>query len=56
MEDAHIAYVNTKDSVLKNDIKADSDKPLNIPSVALFGVFDGHGGSEVATYVKKNFV
>jgi serine/threonine protein phosphatase PrpC len=25
-------------------------------NVHLFGVFDGHGGSEVATYVKKNFV
>jgi serine/threonine protein phosphatase PrpC len=24
-------------------------------SVALFGVFDGHGGSEVALYVKQNF-
>jgi protein phosphatase 1G len=24
--------------------------------VACFGVFDGHGGSEVALYVKKHFI
>ena len=24
--------------------------------VSIFGVFDGHGGSEVALYVKKHFI
>lgn len=40
MEDSHIAYVK---------VAGDDD-------VYLFGVFDGHGGSEVALYVKKYFL
>jgi serine/threonine protein phosphatase PrpC len=26
------------------------------PDKAIFGVFDGHGGKEVALYVKKQFI
>lgn len=40
MEDSHIAYVK---------VGGDED-------VYVFGVFDGHGGSEVALYVKKYFL
>ena len=39
MEDSHIA-----DLTLGND-----------PKLNVFGVFDGHGGKEVAVYVKKHF-
>lgn len=39
MEDAHIHY---------SDIDGDQD-------TALFGVFDGHGGKEVAVYVSRHF-
>ncbi len=29
----------------------------NLPNdVSVFGVFDGHGGAEVALYVKKHFI
>lgn len=27
-----------------------------VPDVSIFGVFDGHGGAEVALYVKKHFI
>ena len=27
-----------------------------IPGVSIFGVFDGHGGQEVAIYVEKHFI
>lgn len=40
MEDSHIAEMN---------IDGDED-------ACVFGVFDGHGGSEVAQFVKKYFV
>ena len=39
MEDAHVAALN-----LEPDKK-----------VSLFGVFDGHGGGEVATYCRRHF-
>ena len=39
MEDAHIA-----------ELELDASKQLS-----LFGVFDGHGGREVATYCRKHF-
>ena len=29
----------------------------NLPNdVSIFGVFDGHGGAEVALFVKKHFI
>ena len=29
----------------------------NLPNdISVFGVFDGHGGSEVALFVKKHFI
>lgn len=37
MEDAHLAEVNV----------------ANDPNVAVFGVFDGHGGGEVAKFCQK---
>jgi len=39
MEDSHIS-----------DLSLGGDPKLNV-----FGVFDGHGGKEVAIYVKKHF-
>lgn len=40
MEDSHIA-----------DLKVDGDD-----DICIFGVFDGHGGAEVAQFVKKYFI
>ena len=33
-----------------------SELDINDDGNSLFGIFDGHGGSEVALYVKKYFV
>ena len=33
-----------------------SELDINNDGVSFFGVFDGHGGSEVASYVKSHFV
>ena len=41
MEDAHIAQA--------------VDMPVKTSYGMLFGVFDGHGGAEVANYAKENF-
>jgi protein phosphatase 1G len=27
-----------------------------VPDVSVFGVFDGHGGKEVAAFVEKHFI
>jgi serine/threonine protein phosphatase PrpC len=40
MEDAHITLSPTP----------------NNPKNSIFGVFDGHGGAEVSTYVERHFV
>ncbi len=39
MEDAHVAF----------EVEGDENKAM------IFGVFDGHGGKEVAIYCKENF-
>ena len=41
MEDAHIAHLNLG---------------TGTGGVSIFGVFDGHGGFEVAKFVEKHFV
>jgi len=31
-------------------------KVSEFPFISVFGVFDGHGGSEVAKYVERHFI
>lgn len=46
MEDAHVTEVNL--------YAADGENKINLPGHALFGVFDGHGGTFAAFYSGKN--
>jgi serine/threonine protein phosphatase PrpC len=40
MEDAHIGYLGVKEKILEGETEVE----VVNPDVALFGVFDGHGG------------
>jgi len=46
MEDAHITLLN---------INKDSDADENSQEISVFGVFDGHGGKEVAKFTARHF-
>lgn len=62
MEDAHISEISLK-SVLSS-ISNDKDRSLlfsgnnsiNYESLSVFGVFDGHGGKEVAKFVQDQYI
>ncbi len=62
MEDSHVAYVdfvNAMESLMPNitnpnSIKDALDEDL-LRELSVFGVFDGHGGKEVAKFVQEYF-
>jgi protein phosphatase PTC2/3 len=47
MEDAHTAVLDLKTS-------DDTETETDAPKIALFGVFDGHGGDKVAEFTGKH--
>ena len=51
MEDAHISILDLKSSAKK--LLGAIDEKENI---SMFGVFDGHGGKEVAKFVQIKFI
>jgi len=51
MEDAHIAQLNVNEIASKELGKIDEKEDISV-----FGVFDGHGGKEVAKFVQVKFV
>eukprot|EP00598_Pedospumella_elongata_P001227 CAMPEP_0184969744 /NCGR_PEP_ID=MMETSP1098-20130426/2421_1 /TAXON_ID=89044 /ORGANISM="Spumella elongata, Strain CCAP 955/1" /LENGTH=547 /DNA_ID=CAMNT_0027491557 /DNA_START=63 /DNA_END=1706 /DNA_ORIENTATION=- len=55
MEDSHIALTDISDSQLKSFLEEHAVKTSTDPAVSLFGVFDGHGGKEVAKFVKLKY-
>lgn len=57
MEDAHVAISGLEGSSRSADVPVDDTKRLvtgTSGGVAMFGVYDGHGGCEVAKFVEKH--
>lgn len=50
MEDAHIATTDLKSVAKKVKLELEED------GTSVFGVFDGHGGKEVAKFVQLKFI
>ncbi|KAA8494284.1 putative protein phosphatase 2C 60 [Porphyridium purpureum] len=57
MEDAHIAHLNLQQGRTNDDkgTAAVSEGSMKANRAALFGVFDGHGGREIALFCKRHF-
>ncbi len=50
MEDAHLTLLD-----LNRSVDEDTDSDPTKPMISLFGVFDGHGGKEVAKFTRLKY-